>query len=527
VNLRTLVPKIVVLAVTSGLLASGPATLAAASVCGQPVSTGVTPTATDSLYILRVAVGAGQCAPCVCDVDGSSAIQATDALLSLKRAVGQDVAMLCPPCVTSTVAPVTTTSTPAVTTTSTLSTPTTTIVAPGCGNGVLGSDEQCDDGNRVSGDGCSADCVLEDGRGLCAGVPSVPGTAVAAELLVSGLTRPVGIEAAPLDTTRLFILEQRGAIRIVKDGVLLASPFLDIDALVDSASGNERGLLGLAFHPDYASNRRFFVNYTDNSGNTVIARYETLVGDPEHADPASAKVLLTVSQPFSNHNGGQLAFGPDGYLYAGLGDGGSANDPDERAQDDSTLLGKMLRIDVDVEQAPYYALPAGNPHPERGLPLGLAWAKGLRNPWRFSFDRATGDLYIGDVGQSTYEEIDVQPAGSTDERNYGWDHFEGVHCLPNPDPQPPCPATTDGFTMPVHEYDHSQGCSITGGYVYRGCALPDLQGTYGARSARCLGDRSHLDVRRGRTRRALHRRLERRDLQDRPGWKLSKRREST
>ena len=348
-------------------------------------------------------------------------------------------------------------------------------ICPGdCGNGVAEIGEECDDGGNTSGDGCRDDCVLEDASALCAGVATVAGTTLD-KVLVDTFTSPVLVTAPTLDPRRLFVVEQDGFIRIVKDGATLPTPFLNIDSKV--ASGGERGLLGLAFHPDYESNGRFFVNYTNNGGHTVIARYEVSVGDPDVADVGSEEILLTITQPFSNHNGGMVAFGPDGYLYVGMGDGGSGGDPNENAQDDGELLGKMLRIDVDVEVAPFHAVPPDNPNAGAGLPLGLIWSKGLRNPWRFSFDRGTGDLYIGDVGQGAVEEIDYEPASSTGGVNWGWDIFEGSACF-EPDPDPDCPDPPTGFTFPVHEYSHLLGCSVTGGYVYRGCTLPDLAGRY-------------------------------------------------
>jgi glucose/arabinose dehydrogenase len=295
-------------------------------------------------------------------------------------------------------------------------------------------------------------------------------------LVASGLSSPVHITAAPLDPNRLFVIEQPGRIRIIKNGVLLPTPFLDIVGRVGSG-GNEQGLLSLAFHPDFESNNRFFVNYTNTGGDTVIARHE-VAGNPDEVDASSEKILLTISQPFGNHNGGQVAFGPDGFLYVGMGDGGSAGDPNEAGQRDDTLLGKLLRIDVDVDMPPYHAVPPSNPNAGAGNPLGLMWAKGLRNPWRFSFDRVTGDLYLGDVGQSQWEEIDFQPGASTGGENYGWDVFEGEHCF---DPEPllaDCPEPPTGFTMPIVEYNHGEGCSVTGGFVYRGCRMPDLHGTY-------------------------------------------------
>jgi cysteine-rich repeat protein len=349
--------------------------------------------------------------------------------------------------------------------------------APLCGNGVVEGSEECDDGNVIGGDGCSATCQLESAAARCAGVPSFPGTALAGQLVAGGLSGgPVHIHAPPLDPSRLFIVERTGYIRLIKKGAPPATTFLDIDAKVRS-SGPEQGLLSMAFHPDYENNGRFFVNYINNQGNSVIARYQ-VTANPDVGDPNSELVLITIARPASNHNGGQLAFGPDGYLYFGMGDSGGSGDPGEAAQSDASLLGKILRFDVDVDAPPYYSVPPTNPMAGAGDPLGLIWAKGLRNPWRFSFDRATGDLYIADVGQNSREEIDYQPASSGGGENYGWDVFEGTLCF---DPQPlfpACPNPPTGFTMPVHEYNHSQGCSITGGFVYRGCALPDLHGTY-------------------------------------------------
>jgi cysteine-rich repeat protein len=345
-----------------------------------------------------------------------------------------------------------------------------------CGNGTLEGSEECDDGDAMSGDGCSATCQLEDTSALCAGVPTVAGTALDAVRVATGLSMPTHITAPPLDPSRVFIVEQPGRIRLLKNGVLQPTPFLDIDPLVSCCG--ERGLLSLAFHPDYESNGRFFVNYTDNAGSTTIARYQ-VSGNPDLADAGSARILLTVTQPFGNHNGGQLAFGPDGYLYCGMGDGGGGGDPLEAGQDDTTVLGKLLRIDVDVETPPYHAVPPSNPNAGAGLPLGLVWAKGLRNPWRFSFDRATGDLYIADVGQSAVEEVDYQPAASTGGENYGWDIFEGSQCYEPLPLFPTCPSPPTGYTMPVLEYGHVFfACSITGGFVYQGCRLPDLRGTY-------------------------------------------------
>ncbi|GIW43336.1 MAG: hypothetical protein KatS3mg077_0618 [Candidatus Binatia bacterium] len=340
-----------------------------------------------------------------------------------------------------------------------------------CGNGVLEPGEQCDDGNTSGGDNCSATCQIEGGacNDVCAGIVPVAGTAIRAERVASGLNRPLFVTAPPRDVSRLFIVEKPGRIRILKWGALLPSPFLDVSSLV--SGGSEQGLLGLAFHPQFADNGRFFINYTDTSGTTVIAEYR-ISSNPDVADPGSARVVLQVSQPFANHNGGHLAFGPDGYLYIGLGDGGSAGDPAGNAQNPNQLLGKMLRIDVDTGSP--YAIPPTNPFVGAGPPLDEIWALGLRNPWRYSFDRTTGDLYIADVGQNRFEEINFQPATSTGGENYGWNIVEGNgHCYPSG-----TSCNQAGLTQPVHEYDHSQGCSVTGGYVYRGCKMPDLRGTY-------------------------------------------------
>jgi cysteine-rich repeat protein len=347
------------------------------------------------------------------------------------------------------------------------------LCAGDCGNGVAEIGEECDDGNNVSGDGCRDDCTLENAIALCAGVATTSGTSVTKQL-VGFFSSPVDLTAPRLDPRRLFVVEQDGLIRVVKDGAILPVPFLDLTAKTNKSG--ERGLLGLAFHPDYENNGRLFVNYTNNSGNTVVARYR-VSANPDVADASSERILFTVTQPFSNHNGGGVAFGPDGRLYVGMGDGGGGGDPVEAGQDDGTVLGKMLRINVDVETAPYHAVPGDNPNPGAGLPLGLIWSKGLRNPWRFAFDRATGDLYIGDVGQNAIEEIDFEPAGGTGGVNWGWDIFEGSACF-EPAPDPDCPDPPTGFAFPIHEYTHASGCSVTGGYVYRGCRMPDLHGRY-------------------------------------------------
>jgi hypothetical protein len=249
---------------------------------------------------------------------------------------------------------------------------------------------------------------------------------------------------------------------------ILSPPFLDITSLV--SSGGERGLLGAAFHPNYVGNGFFYVSYTDAAGDSVIARYSVSL-DPNRADPTSGVILLTIPQPFSNHNGGQLHFGPDGYLYIGIGDGGSGGDPQNNGQDLGTLLGKILRIDVDSGFP--FAVPADNPFVGVGGAREEIWSYGLRNPWRFSFDRLTGDMFIGDVGQNSWEEVDFQPANSTGGENYGWRLMEGNSCF-----NPAINCNNGTLTLPILVYDHSVGCSVTGGYLYRGSKNPNLNGLY-------------------------------------------------
>lgn len=280
------------------------------------------------------------------------------------------------------------------------------------------------------------------------------------------LVRPVFLTHAGDD--RLFIVEQSGIIRIWQDGALLPTPFLDIVADVDSR-GNEEGLLGLAFDPNYATNGYFYVNLTARDSTSRVARFSVSADDPNQADPDSRLELLVVEQPYENHNGGMVAFGPDGYLYLGFGDGGGQGDPNNFGQSKAGLLGKILRI--DVSQGDQYEIPADNPFLSDSDYRGEIWATGLRNPWRFSFDRTTGDLYIADVGQNSIEEVNFQPAG-VGGQNYGWRFFEGSYNYLNP------PGDKSPFTFPVAEYSHGQHCSITGGYVYRGQALPALDGTY-------------------------------------------------
>lgn len=286
--------------------------------------------------------------------------------------------------------------------------------------------------------------------------------------IVSGFTRPLYVIHAGDESERLFVVEQGGRIWILQNGILQSQPFLDVSSLV-SRDANERGLLGLAFHPDYAENGYFFINYTDVNGDTVVARYSVSADDPNVADTNSAVTLLQVDQPYGNHNGGHLVFGPDGYLYIGLGDGGSQNDPQGNGQNPHTLLGSILRIDVNGEEG--YSIPDDNPFADGTQGAPEVWAYGLRNPWRFTFDRATGDLYIADVGQNRYEEINFEPADSPGGVNYGWNIYEGRHPFTGS-------AAPANMVLPVAEYDHSQGISVTGGYVYRGAELPDLQGVY-------------------------------------------------
>lgn len=294
--------------------------------------------------------------------------------------------------------------------------------------------------------------------------------------VLSGLFRPLFLTGAGDGSGRIFVMEQTGRILIVRDGTLAAAPFLDLSALVsqDVRFGySERGLLGLAFHPDYATNGRFFVNYTDANGTTQVVEYRVSAGNPDAADPASARTLLTVGQPYPNHNGGHLAFGPDGYLYIAMGDGGLRDDPLGAGQDRGVLLGKLLRIDVDdYDFARPYGIPLDNPFALDPTLAPEIWALGLRNPWRFSFDRATGDLYIGDVGQNNWEEINFQPAGAPGGANYGWVIYEANTRYRTDEP-------TSAVTFPIAVYSHGAGsCSVTGGYVYRGAEVPALQGYY-------------------------------------------------
>jgi len=356
-----------------------------------------------------------------------------------------------------------------------------------CGDADGNGDVSVTDGVRalqaVAGipDRCDARCDLDgDGRtSLSDGVnvlrlaadlsaftacPVLPGLVLTP--IASQLTAPLFLTGAPGETGRLFVVEQGGRIVIHENGAVLARAFLDVTAL--TSKGGEQGLLGLAFHPGYAANRRFFVYYTDAGGDVVIAEYRRSAGDATLAEPDAVRVVRAFEHPFSNHNGGMLAFGPDGFLYAASGDGGGGGDPDENGQNLQTKLGKILRLNVDGDAPPPGNVPGADPD---------VWDFGLRNPFRFSFDRTTGDLYIGDVGQGRFEEVDVEPSGQGN-KNYGWDVTEGFECF---EPQDGCDTT--GITFPAVAYAHENGgeipdCSVIGGYVYRGSAIPALQGRY-------------------------------------------------
>ena len=287
--------------------------------------------------------------------------------------------------------------------------------------------------------------------------------------IATGIPDPTDIQSSNDGSGRLFLVQQNGIVRIFRNGALVPQPFLDIRS--KTRSDGERGLLGLAFPPDFAARQRFYVNYNEptGNGNTIIAQYR-VSADPDVADVASEVVILRISQPFSNHKGGQLRFGPDGYLYIGMGDGGSGGDPQRNGQNRNALLGKMLRIDVESEPG-RVRIPPDNPFVNMAGSRGEIWAIGVRNPWRFSFDRATGDLWMADVGQENYEEVNFQPAGSRGGENYGWNFMEGAHCYLNN-------CSMSGLVLPVAEYSHALGCSVTGGFVYRGRLAPGLRGVY-------------------------------------------------
>ena len=307
--------------------------------------------------------------------------------------------------------------------------------------------------------------------------------------IVGGFNQPVHLTHAGDGSGRLFVVEQSGVIRIVQGGVLQPTPFLNITGRVKS--GGEEGLLSAAFPPGFTTKKYFYVYYTNRNGDNQVSRFH-LTSDNNVADPAREDRIIYFNHPtFSNHNGGQIAFGPEGYLYIGTGDGGGGGDPFGNAQNLQSLLGKLLRIAVEQRSAgptgpwhsylpaifqstpgPAYRIPPDNPFVNNPGVLPEIWALGLRNPWRFSFDRQTGDLYIGDVGQNTWEEVDFQPIAAGGGQNYGWNIMEGAHCFTNST----CSST--GLTLPVAEYDHTLGCSVTGGGVYRGSTFPGLQGIY-------------------------------------------------
>ena len=291
--------------------------------------------------------------------------------------------------------------------------------------------------------------------------------------VVSGVSQVTHITHAGDGSNRLFVVRQGGTIDIVKQDTLSKTPFLDISDRI--SAGGEQGLLSVAFPQNFSQTKRFYVYYTDPQGDSVISRFR-VSDNPERADAGSEEIILTFAQPFDNHNGGQLAFGPDGYLYIASGDGGSGGDPQNNAQNLGTLLGKLLRIDVEsgdmASGTGPYRIPPSNPFVNQDNARAEIWAYGLRNPWRFSFDRLTGDLYIADVGQRDREEINFAPAGDPGGNNYGWNPMEGSTCFGDDN------CDSSRFILPVAEYDHSVGCSITGGYVYRGSLYPAMAGMY-------------------------------------------------
>ena len=296
------------------------------------------------------------------------------------------------------------------------------------------------------------------------------GSAVRLEEVARGLSFPLYLTAPPGDQSRLFIVEKTGRIRIVKDGTLLTAPFLDVSSQI--SNGSEQGLLGLAFHPGYAGNGRFVIYYTNTAGDTRVSVFR-VSANPDLADAASEQVILSVDQPYSNHNGGMVSFGPDGKLYVGLGDGGSGGDPQNHGQNRNSLLGKLLRLEISATGD--MSIPGDNPFVGQPGVRPEIWSYGLRNPWRFSFDRSTGDLYIADVGQNALEEVHVSTTAQQRGRgaNYGWKIMEGSACF-----SPSSGCDRSGLVLPVLDYGHSDGCSVTGGYVYRGERLPELQGRY-------------------------------------------------
>jgi glucose/arabinose dehydrogenase len=325
---------------------------------------------------------------------------------------------------------------------------------------------------RLAGALAAAVLLLTLGAGGATGAVSVKLTPV-----VSGLASPVQVVSAGDGSGRLFVVEQGGTVRIVKNSVLLPKPFLNIADLL--STGGERGLLGIAFHPNYKNNGRFFVYFTRRGdGFLVINEYHRSSTNPDVATRVGARRIIIIAHPYANHNGGRMAFGRDGYLYIGTGDGGSAGDPGNRAQNLGNLLGKMLRININGSVGSrHYLIPASNPYVGRPG-LNEIWSRGLRNPWGWSFDKVSGDLWIGDVGQDRYEEIDRAVVSTTRTSlgrgvDYGWRIMEGRHCY-----RPATGCNKAGLKLPVVEYSHSEGCAVTGGYAYRGTAVPALYGRY-------------------------------------------------
>jgi glucose/arabinose dehydrogenase len=302
----------------------------------------------------------------------------------------------------------------------------------------------------------------DDGTSSPPGVPDLT-----LETVLTGMSHPLFVTAPPGDRSRLFVVERTGQVRILKNGALLAAPFLDVSAEVEQ--GSEQGLLGMAFAPDYATSGTFVVYYVDLSGNTVLSRLHVGAGTPDVAAP-DEDTLLTISQPIGDHNGGMLAYGKDGYLYLSTGDGGCCGDPDGHGQDRTDLLGSLLRLSVSSSGP--YAIPPSNPWAADPVIRHELWNYGLRNPWRFSFDRTTGDLYLADVGDGSREEVDVLSHLSPGGENLGWRVMEGTECFGGG------ACDTTGLTLPVLDYGHGEGCAIIGGYVYRGAAIPALRGTY-------------------------------------------------
>jgi glucose/arabinose dehydrogenase len=292
-------------------------------------------------------------------------------------------------------------------------------------------------------------------------------------VVAGGFSAPLLVTHAGDGSGRLFVVERGGRILVIGDGRTQGTLFLDIASKVTAGESllGEQGLLGLAFHPEYQMNGRFFVNYTDLNGDTVVAEYRVSENNPDRADPGSARQVLLIDQPYGNHNGGNVIFGPDGYLYIGMGDGGSGGDPHENGQRLDTMLGKLLRIDVHGRRP--YGIPPDNPFVDRAGARPEIWARGLRNPWRFSFDRETGDLWIGDVGQGAREEIDRARAGTGSGRNYGWNTMEGDLCY-----EPPEGCDASGLAGPIAVYSTGEGCAVIGGFVYRGTRFAVLYGGY-------------------------------------------------